>query len=178
MSLLSKSYPKIAIIAITTHGYIKTRDSTDGKLSANDFKVPSGMTIVKYAEAYAGTCVFTESDAYKSFIDLISFCIPMLEERTNYEKKKFIDSHIAIFFRERNTILLNLLKKTAPLSSKHKRFINNYKLGNSTRIFSPGERIINKTFEIDEPVDYDNKIILLNAEGQPDLYKIISGLFS
>ena len=171
-SPVSYAYPETAIISITTHGLIKTSDASDGTLIAAEFTVPSGMTVLKYAEVSAGICNFEDSAKITYCVETIKKFIKFIEMTDDINSKQYIVKKVASFFKERNkrwAKVLQSLKKT----SEQENFVYHHDRGNTTRMFRSGVKMVDKIYSIDELPDeagHDNKILLLNAAGEPDLF--------
>jgi hypothetical protein len=166
-------YPETAIVAVTTHGVIKTSDAADGTLSASEFKVPVGMTILKYSEASAGTCNFADDETVSRCVGMISKFSKDIEVAAD---RKQIVQAIASQFKRRTKMFVGLLQSLSKKNSKQKNLVHYHNRGNTTRMFASGSKMVDKIYAVEElPSDsgYDNKILLLNADGQPDLFASI-----
>ena len=168
------AYPETAIISITTHGLIKTSDAADGTLIASKFTVPSGMTVLKYAEVSAGICNFEDSAQITYCVETIKKFIKFIEMTDDINSKQNIVKTVASFFKERNKRWAkNLQSMKVKKTLEQKNFVYHHDRGNTTRMFGSGSSMVDKIYSIDElpdEVGHDNKILLLNAAGEPDLF--------
>ena len=174
-SPVSYAYPETAIISITTHGLIKTSDAADGTLIASKFTVPYGMTVLKYAEVSAGICNFEDSAKITYCVETIKKFKKFIEMTDDINSKQNIVKTVASFFKERNKRWAKVLQSLKKLkkTSEQENFVYHHDRGNTTRMFSSGSSMVDKIYSIDElpdEVGHDNKILLLNAAGEPDLF--------
>ena len=166
-------YPETAIVAVTTHGVIKTSDAAEGTLSASEFAVPAGMTVLKYSEASAGTCNFADDETVSRCVGMISKFSEHIELAAD---RKQIVQAIASQFKRRTKMFAGLLQSLSKKNPKQKKLLHYHNRGNTTRMFASGSKMVDKIYAVEElPSDsgYDNKILLLNADGQPDLFASI-----
>jgi hypothetical protein len=170
------AYPETAIISITTHGLIKTSDASDGTLIAAEFTVPSGMTVLKYAEVSAGICNFEDSEKITYCVETIKKFKKFIEMTDDINSKQNIVKTVASFFKERNKRWAKVLQSLKKLNKtqEQENFVYHHDRGNTTRMFPAGSSMVDKIYSIDElpdEVGHDNKILLLNAAaGEPDLF--------
>jgi hypothetical protein len=175
-SPISYTYPETAIVSITTHGLIKTSDAADGTLIASEFTVPSGMTVIKYSEVSAGVCNFEDSEKITYCVETIKKFKKFIEMTDDINSKKNIVKTVASFFKLRNkrwAKVLQSMKVKKTLDLEQKKFVYYHDRGNTTRMFSSGANMVDKIYSFDElpdKVGHDNKILLLNADGEPDLF--------
>ena len=168
-------YPETAIVAVTTHGVIKTSDAAEGTLSASEFAVPAGMTVLKYSEASAGTCNFADDETVSRCVGMISKFSEHIEVAGAADRKQIVQA-IASQFKRRTKMFVGLLQSLSKKNSKQKKLLHYHNRGNTTRMFASGSKMVDKIYAVEElPSDsgYDNKILLLNADGQPDLFASI-----
>ena len=168
-------YPETAIVAVTTHGVIKTSDAAEGTLSASEFAVPAGMTVLKYSEASAGTCNFADDETVSRCVGMISKFSEHIEVAGAADRKQIVQA-IASQFKRRTKMFAGLLQSLSKKNSKQKKLLHYHNRGNTTRMFASGSKMVDKIYAVEElPSDsgYDNKILLLNADGQPDLFASI-----
>jgi len=174
----SIEYPKTAIIAITTDGFIKTDD--ESPYNAITFNVPDGLSIIKYSEVPVDVCSFFDSESITNYVQFIKTkCDSIDSIETADDKKIFIETQIGSVFKKQTDMFVDYIKKHPDESSepeKHIQLLKYYKLGNKTNIFKSGEAMVNKGYFADK-TDYasivpnhNHKILLLNADQMPDLF--------
>jgi hypothetical protein len=175
-SPISYTYPETAIVSITTHGLIKTSDASDGTLIASKFTVPSGMTVIKYSEVAAGVCNFEDSKQITYCVETIKKFKKFIEMTDDINSKQNIVETVASFFKLRNkqwSKVLQSMKAKKTLDLEQKKFVYYHDRGNTVRMFRSGANMVDKIYSFDElpdKVGHDNKILLLNADGEPDLF--------
>ena len=171
----SIEYPKTAIIAITTDGFIKTDD--EPPYNAITFNVPDGLSIIKYSEVPAEVCSFFDSESITNYVEFIKTKCDSIE--TADDKETFIETNIGAVFKKQTNMFVDYIKKHQEESTepdKHIKLLKHYKLGNKTNIFKSGEAMVNKGYFADKTdhasivPNHNHKILLLNVDEIPDLF--------
>lgn len=171
----SIEYPKTAIIAITTDGFIKTDD--EPPYNAITFNVPDGLSIIKYSEVPADVCSFFDSESITNYVEFIKTKCDSIE--TADDKETFIETNIGAVFKKQTNMFVDYIKKHPEESTepeKHIKLLKHYKLGNKTNIFKSGEAMVNKGYFADKTdhasivPNHNHKILLLNVDEIPDLF--------
>lgn len=169
-------YPKTSIVVITTHGSIKTSDAADGTLVPAEFHVKPGINVIKYAEAAAGTCSFANDETMTAFVDYIKHFEHYIENASNINQKKSVVEMIATKFKQRAKKLVKVIQyRNLEKTLEQKDYVHYHNRGNTTRLIT---EMVDKIYSIGNASvsdsSYDNQIILLNADMEPDLFAKIN----
>lgn len=172
-------YPKTSIVVITTHGSIKTSDAADGTLVPAEFYVKPGINVIKYAEAAAGTCSFANDETMTVFVDYIKHFEHYIENASDINEKKSIVETIASKFKQRAKKLVKVMQyRNLEKTLEQKDYVHYHNRGNTTRIITEWNHMVDKIYSIGDAsvsdTSYDNQIILLNADMEPDLFSKIN----
>ena len=169
-------YPKTSIVVITTHGSIKTSDAADGTLVPAEFNVKPGINVIKYAEAAAGTCSFANDETMTVFVDYIKHFEHYIENASDINEKKSVVGTIASKFKQRAKKLVKVMQyRNLEKTLEQKDYVHYHNRGNTTRLIT---EMVDKIYSIGDAsvsdTSYDNKIILLNSDMEPDLFAKIN----
>jgi hypothetical protein len=171
------SYPETAIISIASHGLIQLERKSEYALEdVPKFTVPKGMQIIKYSEVPPGTCNMMTDDKLDEYIEYI--LSQELDKESMKDAFDIVQDMVPTFKEKKQEIVTEQTKlKSAEKNPVSSTYVHTYDKGYLTGFFNAGDNMLNKTYSTEvegRHVIYDWQIVLLNAIGQPDLFKLLS----
>lgn len=170
-------YPETAIVTIASHGLIKLERKPSYTLEdVPKFTVPSGMKIIKYSEVPPGTCNMMTDDKLDEYIEYIS--LQELDKQNMRDAFDIVQDMVPTFKEKKQEIVTGQIRlRSAEKDAQSTTYVHTYDTGYLTGLFNAGDTMLNKTYTTEvegRHVLYDWQIVLLNAIGQPDLFKLLS----
>lgn len=171
------SYPETAIVTIASHGLIKLERKPSYTLAdVPKFTVPAGMKIIKYSEVPPGTCNMMTDDKLDEYIEYIS--LQELDKQNMRDAFDIVQDMVPTFKEKKQEIVTGQIRlRSAEKDKDINTYVHSYDKGYLTGLFNAGDTMLNKTYTTEvewRHVLYDWQIVLLNAVGQPDLFKLLS----
>lgn len=173
----SYPYPETAIVSIASHGLIKLKRKPSYTFAdVPKFTVPAGMNIIKYSEIPPGTCNMMTDDKLNEYIEYI--LIQELDKKNIEHAFDIVQDMVPIFKAKKQEIVTGQrLRSSEKHDAQTSTYVHTYDSGYLTGLFKEGQPMLNKTYTTEvegRHVLYDWQVVLLNAVGQPDLFKILS----